>query len=992
MTTSPTFTATRESPYDQERQSHHLFSCVVIGETSLPVQCTEILFRAGHRIHAIISDDPEFLQWAQTHQIPAYHLRDDWSTYLAEQAFDYLFSIVNPRILPRKILSRSSQLAINYHDALLPQYAGLHASTWALLQQEVEHGITWHVMSEEIDAGDILKQRRIPLAPDETSLSLNLKCYEAAITAFRELVEELGQRQFRRISQDLSQRTYFSQHQRPAAGAIISWHSPAEEIARLCRALTFGPYLNPLNCPKLHLNGDFFIVTDYALSRSLTPVEAGTIRAIQPDGITVATTTEDFIVKSLVTVAGLPVSLDRLVKQYNLQVNQQLTDLAPEVRNELTQHEHEVAKHETFWRRRLVTTQPAQLPYFSQAETGPVDIAVLPASFILPTASHTAIQPAWKREHVLLTAFAVYLSRLNANPFDIGFTPLAQKEEAQRRTPFQENFFAPQVPFRVTLDLTASFAEAYAAIEREVALCTKHQTYTYDLLVRDPALHRRTANNNATSVAVVFLPYTSNQELSAQGGLTLYIKTDSTPQGASTTGNIEATFAYNPNALAQETLERLIGHLQTLLEAAVFDPAQSIATLPLLPAHERQQLLVTWNDTERDYPLETCVQQLFETQAALTPHAVAVRHDNQQLTYAELNARANQLAHYLQKYGVGPDSLVGLCVERSLAMVISILGILKAGGAYVPLDPSYPTARLTYILEDTQASVLVTQSQFLTATLSPAPQSKSFLLGAALSSNHHPIVLDTDSDTISQESVENLTLHVPSASLAYVIYTSGSTGQPKGVEIPHRALTNFVTSAGELYALQPTDRVLQFASISFDAAVEEIFPCLTRGSTLVLRTDSMLESLAVFVQRSREWQISVWDLPTAFWHELVQEMTHTNLKLPECVRLVIIGGEAALPERIAQWQHISGGDLRLRLPTASRNSPASLLMRSSEKFFFRSPVARHFVCRNRMSILPPTKFSPGCNGSTYQSSSWSRQSRCPALPTKQRHLLFLSYA
>jgi len=904
---------TQEDRHDQSLRQGKSFSCVIIGDTSLPVQCAEILSRAGHRIQAIISDNPEFRQWARAHQVPAYYLKDDWSVPLAERSFDYLFSIFNLHILPAAILSLPSQLAINFHDAPLPKYAGMHAPTWALLRHETEYGITWHVMTQEIDAGDILKQHRFAIAPDDTSLSLNLKCYEAAIASFQELVDELAEHQFSRTPQDRGQRTYFSQPERPPSGAVISWRSSAEDIAGLCRALSFGPYLNPLTCPKLQLNRDFFIVADYALRKSLTPAPAGTIRALQPDSITVATMTDDFVVKSLLTLGGAPITIDHLAGQYRLQVGQQLTELDPGVLSELTQQECQIAKHEAFWRGRLASAQPVQLPYLSQSVNERHDTVILPVSFSLPATSNTLRAQSWTREHLLLTVFAVYLSRLNsASPFDIGFTSSAQREDAHHLTPLRENFFAAQVPFRVDVNTNGSFAQAYAAIEREVALCVKHQTYTRDLVVRDPELRGLSTTNLAASVSVVFLPLADEEERSSQGGITLYVTPASPTQETSDTSNIAATITYNPNAIDYATLTRMVKHLQTLLAAAVTNPEQRTSTLPLLTDDERQQLLVEWNDTARDFPLDTCVQQLFAAQVARTPSAVAVVHEDQQLTYAELNAQANQLAHYLQKRGVGPGVLVGLCVKRSLAMVIGMLGILKAGGAYVPLDPSYPKERLTLMLEDMQASVLVTHSQLITLNMTtPEAKSDNRPPGAASSPCMRVVALDADSNAISRESVENPTRPVPSESLAYVIYTSGSTGRPKGVEIIHRALTNFVTSAGEMYALQPTDRVLQFASISFDAAVEEIFPCLMRGGTLVLRTESMLESIATFLQRSREWHLSVWDLPTAYWHELTQEIANTRLEVPEHLRLVIIGGEAALPERLAQWQSTVGDRVRL---------------------------------------------------------------------------------
>ncbi|MBG1243500.1 non-ribosomal peptide synthetase [Nostoc sp. NZL] len=347
---------------------------------------------------------------------------------------------------------------------------------------------------------------------------------------------------------------------------------------------------------------------------------------------------------------------------------------------------------------------------------------------------------------------------------------------------------------------------------------------------------------------------------------------------------------YDRQRFDSATITRMLEHLQTLLAGMVANPKQRLADLPLLTAQERHQLLVEWNNTQADYS-QICIHQLFEAQVERTPDAVAVVFEQVQLTYRELNQRANQLANYLQKQGVGPEVLVGICVERSLDMIIGLLGILKAGGAYVPLDPTYPQERLALMLKDTQVSVILTQERLL----SVLPEHQQQV-----------VLLDTDWSVIAQESWENLVTQTQLDNLAYIIYTSGSTGTPKGVMIEHRSLVNYIETACLEYEIKPSDRILQFASISFDAAAEEIFPCLIQGATLVLRTDEMLSSIPTFVQQSRHLGLTVLDLPTAFWHQLTAEISAANLPLPETLRLVIIGGERAEYSYLEIWQqHVS---------------------------------------------------------------------------------------
>ncbi|KAB8320090.1 non-ribosomal peptide synthetase [Tolypothrix campylonemoides VB511288] len=357
------------------------------------------------------------------------------------------------------------------------------------------------------------------------------------------------------------------------------------------------------------------------------------------------------------------------------------------------------------------------------------------------------------------------------------------------------------------------------------------------------------------------------------------------------------TIEYDSDRFDAATISRILGHFQTLLENIVNHPEQRISELSPLTVAERHQLLVEWNNTLVNYPQNKCIHELFEAQVERTPDAVAVVFEEQQLTYRELNAQANQLAHRLQALGVRPEVLVGIYIERSLKMLVGLLGILKAGGAYVPLDPAYPQERLAFMLEDSQVALLLTQKS---------------LVNSLPKHEMQVICLDSDWETIATESVEKPLSLVTSENLAYVIYTSGSTGKPKGVMIEHKSLVNYTQTASVEYALQPCDRILQFSSISWDTSAEDIYPCLAVGATLVLRTPSMLDSVSTFLQKCQDWSLTVVNLPTAYWHELTAHLGLTKVSVfPKSLRLVIIGGEAVLRERLITWYKHVSQDVRL---------------------------------------------------------------------------------
>ena len=353
---------------------------------------------------------------------------------------------------------------------------------------------------------------------------------------------------------------------------------------------------------------------------------------------------------------------------------------------------------------------------------------------------------------------------------------------------------------------------------------------------------------------------------------------------------------YHRSRFEAETINRLLNHFVMILESFARGLDQPIATVNLLTGAERQKLLSDWSTASPAAPVLEPLHRSIEAQAARIPHAIAVEHEAGRLTYAELNARANQLAHFLSSQGVVSDSLVGICLERSLDMIVAVLAVLKAGGAYVPLDPAYPKDRLALMLDDSGAQLLLTRESL---------QERFSNFGGRF------VAIDREANAIAGKSTENLLGGEAMESLAYVIYTSGSTGKPKGVMIEHRALANFAAAASDQYAITQQDRVLQFASLCFDASAEEIFCTLSRGATLVLRTDAMLTSPKQFLQTSEALGITVLDLPTGYWHHLAAAVSADELEIPGSLRLVILGGEQAQSEHVERWVKRTNGKVRL---------------------------------------------------------------------------------
>jgi amino acid adenylation domain-containing protein len=338
---------------------------------------------------------------------------------------------------------------------------------------------------------------------------------------------------------------------------------------------------------------------------------------------------------------------------------------------------------------------------------------------------------------------------------------------------------------------------------------------------------------------------------------------------------------YNSDLFDEARIERMVGHYQTLLEAAAIDPNQRLVDLPMLTEGERQQMRLEWNQTEAVYPKDRCVHELIEEQARRTPDALAAVFNGEQLTYRQLNDRANQLAHHLRELGVGPETLVGVCMGRSLEMVVGLLGTLKAGGAYVPLDPSHPKERLASMLHDSRVPVLLTHSRLRDQLKAGGP-------------NRQILCLDTDWGTIARSPTGTPTSGVKSDNLAYVIYTSGSTGEPKGVEIPHRAVVNLLTSMAQRPGLSADDVLLAVTTISFDIAALELFLPLTVGGRVVLASREVAADSPLLAELLDRSGATVMQATPATWRMLIDAGWRGDARLK-----ILCGGEA-LPPQLAK--------------------------------------------------------------------------------------------
>jgi amino acid adenylation domain-containing protein len=846
-----------------------VFSCFVIGNGVVPLKCLEILSQAGHQILGVYATDGSLQTWANSTGVQHADSRQDFREHLLSTEYDYLFSINNGWIIPADVIARATQATINYHDSPLPKYAGLHATSWALLHGETQHAISWHEVVLDIDAGRIFKQKTVPIEPDDTAFSLNTRCFEAAVTAFAELVEELGENRVAPFAQDLSQRSYFGPDDRPPSACLLSFVTPTRDLCNLVRSLDFGHVLNPLGLAKLWLPGGVIAVgaaSPMSATGGMSGGLPGEVLSVTSEGLCVATADGAICLSRFTTLRGQPISIDQLQVHYGVEPGAVLPALAAEVRDQITQHNATLGRRERTWVKHLLELTPYQHPYLQNESAS----HVFERSLIRYPLATPPIQP-----HTVLAMFAAYCARLSTETeFDLAL-----------QTPTQQNLvrelFASQVPLRVQHCAGESFTQFQTRFEASLERTTQRGSYGLDIFARYPELRHHPV---LSTVPVAIVLATSPDELDDQSlhaEIVLVAYEDGSQPELVHYGALD-------DAQSLAILQQLQSLMQSVLEA----PEQPLQSLPLLSAAQLHQVLVDWNQTAKPYPREYCIHELFTEQAQRTPDAPAVVFGDTQLSYQELDQRSNQLAQWLRKLEIQPDDLIALCVPRSVELIVGLLGILKAGGAYVPIDPTYPAERITYLIEESEVQTVVTLGQ-LRQTL--------------FMDLENVICLDDHSEILARFSPEPFASNVQPENLAYVIYTSGSTGKPKGVEICHRSLINHSWAIADNYGLGGGDRMLQSASISFDVAGEQIYPALFRGATVVIRPDDLMESFARFSGFISAQAITAMILPTAFWHAWTLDLEESGQTVPASVRVLSVGTEKALGHRLEQWQKVSGG-------------------------------------------------------------------------------------
>jgi amino acid adenylation domain-containing protein/thioester reductase-like protein len=859
------------------------FSCYLIGEDSMADRCVKLILEEGHDLLGVCTPNSSLAVFAEQHGISCTNSPKILESWMRNRRCDFLFSVVNTRVLSREMIGLPSQFCINFHNAPLPKYAGVHATQWAIINNERFHGATWHILEEGIDSGDILKQRIFEIGDRDTGFSLNVRCVEYGMSLFSSLLRELASGTYKKVGQDLTQRSYYTLYQKPKNFGVIGWQSAAaEEIYAMHRALDFSEYANTLGLPKFIYNDTIFFAKKINILGEKSKAEAGVIVeisgkclemgetniAIPEKHLRVATTTNDITISQIMDIDNKNYEIIEFVAANKISIGERLTSLDPAFLKELEKHGEKLAKFESYWVKTL--EQANNLNFLSLNVLETKNDSFPDGQIVFSDASFSEKISRLLPENIgaetaLITIFLLYLYRLNNyDDYSVGYRSQYVDEAGEDI----RDFFAEIVPINLSFSAEIDFTQALLLVSRLLDTTKSKNTYSKDIRLRYPQL-----SDNTLSLPIVI--GTAKPTENDNRHLYFVINHDS----------ITLCFPNDLDELNSKIVNNLSGHLQVFVNGILRDKDLQVRNIPLLTESENRLLIEEYNNTATEYPRNSSVVEIFEEQVLKYPNNIAVKHYDDCLTYEELNQKANQLAFYLMNLGVKKGSIVATYFNKSINSILSMLAVVKSGAAYTPLDPMYPKEYIKYIIGDTGTMILLTQEKDRHSLEKSLPSRKFIILSID--------DLDLKEKIFNNSNNKNISVKIKPNDLIYVMYTSGSTGVPKGVMIPHCGVVRLVKNTNYI-KFEPSDCVAQATSVSFDPSTLEIWGALLNGAEVVCVDTAIITDAEKFDRFLHYEKITFLSLTPALFDQLIS----TNSMMFGDIKFLFVGGDVINVESV----------------------------------------------------------------------------------------------
>jgi amino acid adenylation domain-containing protein len=813
-------------------------SCYIAGEGKLAAQCAIILREKGFYIESVISDDAWLKKQLQVPFITTDQFNSAGNTW---EEVDYIFSINNSIILKQDFLSSARKKAFNYHDSPLPVYAGMYATNHAILENQSFHGVSWHEITDQIDAGDIFSSESVVIHPEDTVLTLNTSCFEASLKCFERLTQDILSDNLKPVQQDLSKRTYYPLAKRPDFFGTLRPSMTFQQADSLIKATDFGSsYNNEFALPWIVINHEYYIVGS---------AEVYAIYQGKPGFFDIRDENPGFYCRdgfislnALYNHSGEIVLVADVFSKAD-RMNEPDYDFCSRAAESFKK----IAVFEPLLVREMRNVNYISWPYQTfESQFAKTIIRELNTEEVLKNFRITE-----RKTDFLIAVCSLLLLRLSGEDFgSFAFIP----EKSHTLIP---EFFSERLPFNAGPSNRETGEEAIHAIVKKIKMLRKVQFFVHSLPVRYPDLKK----NIDSKPKICFIE--GNDISRCQPGMVNIF--------VSETGLIiagEQQFV--------ESFDDFLRCVTLYIRELVENPAIKHECINIV-VNASVDVSVAENAVEENPD----VMKRFYQMVDIHPDRIAIVDQKIAYSYKKLAEDVWRISSALIPHLTGQEQFIAISLGRNYQNLASLLAVLNVGAAFVPLDPDLPLQRREFILKDSGCSIILTDE---------------------IQSNQQNDIVSIDVNVALQQSLSAFHFQeFTSDRAAYIIYTSGSTGLPKAVVLSRRNLSVFVNGALEKYQIDYNDRILQFSSLSFDACIEEIFCSLSSGAGLYLRYNDMLDPNQL-IRFSIENKISVWDLPTAYWRQLIENESYTMGLHQLSLRLVIIGGEAVYPADISLWQ------------------------------------------------------------------------------------------
>ncbi|CEK09599.1 formyltransferase family protein [Legionella hackeliae] len=725
-------------------------TCILMGQDNLLIQCGNYLLENHHQIKWVISPVKSIQTWCEKNDIP-------WVTSLEqlpedrENLVDYLFSIVNGVILKEPDLKIARFGTINYHDSILPKYAGVNATSWALIHGETTHGITWHMVNDGIDEGDIVYQSTFQLSKNETALTLNLRCFDEATNGFVDIIEKIQSSSLIKKKQNTEIRSYFGlTHPLPDLG-FINWETAtAQQIDWFCRALNFGNYSNNLGTLKLYLKEDYLIVLDVEKSTARsTSSQGGVILAIDGNGLLISTRGEPVLLKKLITPEGKQITADGLIQYYGLKVNHQL----PLLNRSFVQEGHtlysKALKHEKFWLAQL-TQAVDHTTYCDRIFAKNHCLSELVSITIDDELSKTINNPT----HYLLASVFIYLYRLNNYENSTVFL-------SGDYSKVFNTLWADLLPMTLNLQDNFTCNQVLVEVGKILKLLSARGSYLSDIYARQPSL-------KSLIKECVITCSLSNETREVPENSLIHFDVEKKSNSLRISHRLDVDFQ---GGTVAPLVERMSAHINNILQYLLHHPETSINKLVFL-TEEEQEKLFTWG-VGKYLPLPSnTITDLFEQSVCRSPDSPAVYQGNQAFTYYQLWQKAEKITTFINTLNLPSQSLVGISVEPGVDTVALILGIAKTGCICAPISREYSAKQINTLATALKIDVIIRSE------------------GSGVDNSQGLFSLYTLQEVFAQNSASNSLPNLSSADKPLILFITGENGSDYQT-LTHKNIINY---------------------------------------------------------------------------------------------------------------------------------------------------------------------------------------------------------